>query len=232
MESALVYTRERRDLLLDLFRSGAILLGDAVRERFGLRSPIYINMRGPLYDNPGLLWRVGREYARKICDLAPDKAIPQCVVGIPATATPLALATALYSFQNHTSPAITFALLRKDSKTYPGHAPTYWIGTRDKGREYNLIDDVVASGETKRDAARKMQEDGLNITRVIVLVDREQGDGLRQEGFDLQSVFRITEVLDFYRAEKLISPDQHQTILDFLAQRRFDATPVTPADAQ
>jgi orotate phosphoribosyltransferase len=228
MESDLVYTPEQRDLLLDLFHSGAILLGDAVRERFGLRSPIYINMRGPLYDNPDLLWRVGREYARKICDLALDKTIPQCVVGIPDTATPLALATALYSIQNQTRPAITYALLRKDSKTYPGHAPTYWIGTRDTSREYNLIDDVVASGKTKRDAARKMQGDGLNIARVIVLVDREQGDGLRQEGYDLHGVLRITEVLNFYRAEKLISPDQHQTIVDFLAQHRFDAeTPLS-----
>ncbi len=81
---------------------------------------------------------------------------------------------------------------------------------------------------TTSPAAARLRQECLPLARVIVLVDREKGDGLRQEGFDLHSVFRITKVLDFYLAEKLISPAQHQTIVDFLAQRRFDAeTPLS-----
>ncbi|MSO19071.1 MAG: hypothetical protein EXQ56_01185 [Acidobacteria bacterium] len=288
------YTADQRTLLRDLFAAGCVLIGDEVERRVGLRSPIYINMRENLYAHPEVLWRIGGAFAGKIRERAKDSAsaarvskradgeltltpgdagspapqpIPQIVIGIPDTATPLALATALHAWQNPAAPEITFALLRKEAKRYPGHEESFWIGphqakpdpsraterhidgvqgapTRPAAtipgasesapvdapaggdscveREYNLIDDVVASGLTKRAAAAKLRAEGVPLTRIIVFFDRGQGDGLREEGFDLHSIFQLKDVVDFYHAEALITAADHQRIQQFLSTRRFD----------
>lgn len=225
MEPAL-YSEEQRVLLRQLLEAGAILFGDVIRARFGLNSPIYIDLREKLYSQPALLWNVGREFAKKICELTCDNPVPQCVVGIPDTATPLALATALYSWQRQTHPEIFYAMLRKEGKTYPGLPATHWIGMKDTGCEYNLIDDVVASGLTKRTSAAKMEREGIPLRRIIVLFDRQQGDGLRSEGFELHGIFRVPDILDFYLQENLIRREDHEKITQFLRSRRFDSTPI------
>lgn len=219
------YSERQQALLRDLFNAGAILFGDVIRSRFGLHSPIYIDLRECIYARPELLWQVGAEFAAKIRELSAANPVPQCVVGIPDTATPLALATAFYAWQEKFSPSITYAMLRKEAKVYPGLPAMHWIGRRDEACEYNLIDDVVASGLTKRAAVAKMQREGISVRRIVVLFDREQGDGLRGEGFELHGIFRVPDVLDFYRSENLIRPEEHDHVIRFLRSRRFDSVP-------
>jgi len=226
------FTDPQRELLEELLQAGAVLIGDVVRARFGLKSPIYFDLREALYSRPELLWKVAQEFVEKICELTRANPVPQCVVGIPDTATPLALATALYSWQNRswqnrTRPEIFYALLRKEGKTYPGLPTSYWIGKKDAaGCEYNLIDDVLASGLTKRAAAARMQQEGVPVRRIVVLFDRRQGDGLRNEGFEVHGIFPVPDVLDFYLERKLISAADHERIRRFLLTRRFDTAAV------
>ena len=49
----------------------------------------------------------------------------------------------------------------KEGKKYPGLPESYWVGSCDTGCEYNLIDDVVASGLTKRELFAAMAMQGL-----------------------------------------------------------------------
>jgi orotate phosphoribosyltransferase len=217
----MILTATQQSLLEDLFHAGAVLIGDEVRARFGLNSPIYFDLREPLHKRPDLLWNVGREFAEKICKLAGAGGSPQCVVGIPETATPLAVAASLYASQNGMRPRVACAVLRKEGKQYPGGHTSMWIGPRDVLYEFNLIDDVVASGETKRVAARRMRAEGIPLRRIIVLFDREQGDGLRDEGVDLHAIFTATDTLGFYRQRGLISAPQYSRIREFLSSRRF-----------
>jgi len=219
------FTEQQRELLEELLRAGAVLIGDVVRERFGLNSPIYFDLRETLYNRPELLWSVAREFVERICELARPNPVPQCVAGIPDTATPLALATALYAWQESASPEIFYALLRKEGKSYPGMPPSYWIGKKDTSCEYNLIDDVLASGLTKRAAAERMRREGLPVTRILVLFDRDQGDGLRSEGFQVHGIFPVPALLDFYLEQKLIHSADHARIRRFLETRRFDVAP-------
>ena len=222
----MAFTEQQQILLEELFRTGAVLIGNAVRTNFGLNSPIYFDLREPLHTHPDLLWKVGREFTLKLCDLIRENPVPQCVVGVPDTATPLAVATSLYASQNHVRPEIACALLRKEAKTYPGLPGTNWIGPKDPRYEYNLIDDVVASGLTKRTAAAKMRQEGIPLRRIIVLFDRQQGDGLRQEGFELHAIFSALDVLAFYAERGLVSKSDHSTIKGFLSSRRFDSSAV------
>lgn len=225
-KEAALFTEEQQFLLRDLFGAGAVLIGDVVRARFGLNSPVYFDLRESLYTQLDLLWRVGREFAGKISGLADGNPAAQCVVGIPDTGTPLALATALYAWHNRVRPEITYALLRKEGKAYPGLPASHWIGRRDAGGcEYNLIDDVIASGQTKRAAIGKMRDEGIAVRRILVLFDRGQGDGLRNEGFELHGIFCVQDVMDFYRDQKLVSGEDHRKVAEFLRRRRFDSQP-------
>jgi uridine monophosphate synthetase len=220
-----IFTKQQEEVLEELFHAGAVLIGDEVRARFGLGSPIYFNLREPLLSCPSLLWKVGGEFARTIRELAGEAGPTQCVVGIPDTATPLAVATALYASRSGVLPEIVCAALRKEGKQYPGMPASSWIGPKDSRYEYNLIDDVVASGETKRAAAATMQAEGIVVRRVIVLFDREQGDGLRLEGYDLHAIFTVSEALTFYVDRGLITREEDSRIREFLSSRRF--TPAT-----
>ncbi|MBI2818421.1 MAG: hypothetical protein HYX73_00440 [Acidobacteria bacterium] len=80
----------------------------------------------------------------------------------------------------------------------------------------------MASGLTKRTAAWKLEKEGILLQRIIVLFDRQQGDGLLAEGFKLHAIFYLTDVVDFLRANHLIHSKDHQRILEFLRSRRFD----------
>jgi orotate phosphoribosyltransferase len=117
-------------------------------------------------------------------------------------------------------------LLRKEGKAYPGMPSRYWIGKKDASCEYNLIDDVLASGQTKRAAVERMRQEGVPVRRIVVLFDREQGDGLRNEGYKVHGIFSVPAVVDFYLERKLISSADHARIREFLQVRRFDAAAV------
>ncbi|HWP84945.1 MAG TPA: hypothetical protein VNN17_07135 [Terriglobia bacterium] len=226
------FSEPQKTLLEELFLAGAVLVGESVRARTGLNSPIYFDLREPLQTRPDLLGTVAREFALEICGLVGEDGPPQCVVGVPDTATPLAMATALYAAQNGLRPEIASGLLRKEARDYrrlPLARQMRWVGPKDEGREYNLIDDVVASGITKRAAAAAMRQEGIRLRRIVVLFDRQQGDGLREEGFDLHGIFTAMAAADFYLESGLIHPADHARIKQFLSSRRFDIAPVTLA---
>jgi orotate phosphoribosyltransferase len=227
--TAVRYTEQQQTLLEELFLAGAVLVGDEVRERVGLNTPIYFNLREPFHTHPGLLWKVGREFAEKIRELAGERAAPQCVVGIPYTATPLAIATARYASQNMEQPRFSWGLLRKDADAFPARPRTNnmaWVGPRDSEREHSLIDDVVASGMTKRSAAAAIGREGIALRRIVVLFDRGQGDGLRQEGFELHGIFTALGAVDYYLARGLIRTSDHSNIQQFLSTHRFDTASI------
>ena len=109
------------DLLEGFWRAGLILLGERVREQYGLATPIFIDLRHRLYDDVVLLRELGRALHGKIAGLAgASPANPQQVLGIPDTATPLALAAAMASLDS--ALPLHYAQLRKRPAAYPGGA--------------------------------------------------------------------------------------------------------------
>ncbi len=195
------------DPLLDAFwERGLILLGDRVREEYALRTPIFIDLRHGLYDDLDLLHALGQALHRRIFELAGDSPSRQQVVGIPDTATPLALAAALAS--RGTDQRLAYGQLRKRPADYPGgHSGTSaYMGVCDEGREITLVDDVIASGATKVWSTRYLKEAGLDVTRILVVVDREQGGDqpLRERGYPVHSLYRIREVVSYYRHRRMV----------------------------
>lgn len=197
----------QQDRILDAFwERGLILLGDRVREEYALNTPIFIDLRHGLYDDLDLLHAVGQALHRKIFDLAGDSRRPQQIVGIPDTATPLALAAALAS--RGTGQPLAYGQLRKKPAAYPGgHSGTSaYMGTCDPDREITLIDDVIASGGTKIWSTRFLREAGLEVARILVVVDREQGGDreIREMGYPVHCLYRIREVVAYYRERNMV----------------------------
>ncbi len=212
------------DPLLDAFwERGLILFGSRVREEYALNTPIFIDLRHGLYDDLDLLHALGKALHRKIIQLAGDSRCVQQIVGIPDTATPLALAAALAA--RGTARPLAYGQLRKKPARYPGgrFGTSAYMGTCDASREITLVDDVIASGGTKIWSARFLRDAGLEVSRVLVVVDREQGGDLvvRAKGCPVHSLYRITEVVSYYRERKMVDDRTARIALAHVAGKRL-----------
>jgi len=218
------FTPKQKSLLIELKRAQIVMFGKDIRSKFGLNSPIYLDLRENLYERADLIWQIGGEFAEKIRSLTESPQLPQTVIGVPDTATPLALSTVLYSWRAETGPPMHYLLLRSKGKVYGSASPSYLIGKKHHGDcEYNLIDDVIASGLSKWKSLQKLEREGITIQRIIAFFDRQQGGAelLKKEGYPVHSVFKLLDVTAFYLQEGLITEAADRQIQEFLRTRRF-----------
>ena len=220
------YRSAQCELLEAFWDRGLVLLGERVEAEYALHTPIFIDLRHKLYDDLALLSLLGQELHRKLVSILEQEAkpdIPQQVIGIPDTATPLALSLALVS---HTSERpFHYGQMRKKPAAYPGGewGVSSYMGTRDQQREITLIDDVMASGKTKLWAIEELAKDGLKVSRVLVVVDREQGGDaiLGERGCPCHSLFKVSELIDYYRGAGKIDDATAQSALEHLKSKQF-----------
>mgnify|MGYP003733961949 CR=1 FL=1 len=71
-------------------------------------------------------------------------------------------------------------------------------------------------------AREVLEQAGLVVRDVLVLVDREQGGAadLAQRGYTLHALFRLTDVLAELGRAGRITAAQHDEVLNYLAQSR------------
>ena len=212
------------DPLLDKFwEAGLVLMGDRVREEYALKTPIFIDLRHKLYDDLDVLSELGRALYEKLLAVAGCGSEPQQVIGIPDTATPLALATALAS--QSTSRPIGYGQMRKKPASYPGgrSGGSSYMGTIDPERQITLIDDVMASGKTKRWAIEELRKEDLDVTRILVVVDREQGGrvDLGESPCPVYSLYTITGLIGYYAETGRVDAATARAALDHVHSKRF-----------
>ena len=211
------------ELLECVWRAGLILLGNQVRQEYGLATPIFIDLRHRLYEDVALVGALGRALHRKVSEVAGDGRAPQQVIGIPDTATPLALAAAMASLA--TPRPLLYAQLRKRPAAYPGgkSGVSAFMGTWQPGREVTLIDDVMASGRSKLWAIEELAKDSIPVARVLVVVDRQQGGDeiLAARGYRTYSLYTIGQVLDYYVVTGKVEAPVARDALDYLRAKQF-----------
>ncbi len=218
-------TPKQKSLLVELKGAEIVMFGKTIRTKYGLNSPIYLDLREHLYERADLIWKIGGEFAEKIQALTKNSQSPQTVIGVPDTATPLALSTVLYSSREETGPPMHYLLLRTEGKIYGSASPSYLIGKKHNGDcEYNLIDDVVASGLSKWKSLQKLEKEGITVQRIVPFFDRQQGgvELLEKEGYVVDSVFHLLDVTAFYLQEGLITETTHRQVQEFLRTHRFE----------
>jgi len=87
------------------------------------------------------------------------------------------------------------------------------------GEKVLLVDDLVTQADSKFEAIRAVEESGMQVVGLVVLVDRQQGgkQELEKSGYKLISAFTITELFDYYRNRGMITPEKHAECLAYLA---------------
>lgn len=117
-------------------------------------------------------------------------------VGGPALgACPLVTAISLAS--ERAGKGIPAFIVRKEPKS---HGTEAWIeGMKNlrAGMKVALVEDVVTSGESLVAAAAHVRQAGLQVVRVLTVVDREEGgrEVFAREGLTLEALFTKTELL-------------------------------------
>jgi orotate phosphoribosyltransferase len=93
------------------------------------------------------------------------------VGGLTFGADPIAVATAFASELNH-QPIQAFSI----RKTRKDHGIIRWVeGDVHPGQPVAIIDDVATTGGSTIKAIERAREEGLNVVKAVILVDRQEG---------------------------------------------------------
>jgi len=119
---------------------------------------------------------------------------PRAAGGPTLGSDPIAAAMAVVShLEGDPLPAF---IIRKEPK---GHGTRAWVeGAKylENGTPVAIVEDVVTTGGSSIKAAEKAKEAGLDVVKIVCLVDREEGgeQAIRAAGYDFDRILTVTEV--------------------------------------
>lgn len=117
--------------------------------------------------------------------------------GLTLGADPIADAVAYTSFVRN-SPVEAFVI----RKTAKAHGTMQWIeGNMAAGDKVAIVDDVITTGKSTIEALTKAKDAGLDIVKVIALVDRQEGgrENIEATGHTVEAIITREEVMRLYR---------------------------------
>ena len=88
-------------------------------------------------------------------------------------------------------------------KTAKSHGTMQWIeGNITAGDKVVVVDDVITTGKSTIEAITRAKEGGLDVVKVIALVDRQEGgkENIEALGHKVETVVTREEVMELYRA--------------------------------
>jgi len=187
-----------------LFTAGCVKFGHFTLKS-GLESPIYVDLR-LLVSHPQLLREVAGAMAEKSRECEYDR-----IAAIPYAGLPIGVAICL---------ALDCPLV------YP-RAAVKDYGTRKaiegeftSGERVLVVDDLITRGDSKFEAIMPLENAGLAVRDVVVLIDREQGgkEDLAQRGYALHAVYGLLQLLTELRDAGCVSDAQFDEVCDYLAR--------------
>ena len=119
--------------------------------------------------------------------------------GLTLGADPIADAVAYTSYLKD-NPVESF-IVRKTAKS---HGTMQWIeGNIKSGDSIVIVDDVITTGQSTIEAINRTKEAGLHISKVIALVDRQEGGKQKIEslGYRVEAVVTRDEIMTHYRSD-------------------------------
>jgi uridine monophosphate synthetase len=191
-----------KKIVLKLNEIGAVKFGE-FKLKSGIMSPIYVDLR-LLISYPQLLQEVVVLFWQKVKDLKFD-----LIIGVPYTALPIATAISLQE-------NIPMIIRRKEVKEYGTKKAIE--GVYKQGQICLIVDDLTTSGASLFETIEPLEHEGLKVSDIVVLIDREQGGKkhLQEKGYNLQALLTISEVLDILLAEGKLTQEMYKKTLDFI----------------
>ncbi|GAC1644052.1 MAG: orotate phosphoribosyltransferase [Ktedonobacteraceae bacterium] len=194
-----------------LFDLGAVQFGNFTVSESAVSSPIFVNPK-VLISNPTAL-RVAAKLMQQEINLAQSLRRARVhsfniVAGVPVGGLILAAA---YSLE--TSTPMIYARIRPEGTGKRGIE-----GRFTKGDTALIIDDLITRGSSTIETAALLEENGLKVKDVIVLIDREHGaaERLHQHGYNLMSILKLDVMLTHYMSKGLISEETYRTCAEYL----------------
>ncbi|MGD8414423.1 MAG: orotate phosphoribosyltransferase [Candidatus Latescibacterota bacterium] len=155
----------------------------------GRKSNYYINGKLSTLDARGA-YLVARTFLAMMADDVPD-----AVGGLTLGADPII--GSILSLGGLEDLRLKGFIVRKEAK---GHGTRSQVEGPVEGNErVVIIEDVVTTGGSSMKAIKAVEELGCKVTRVLAVVDREEGgkENLAAEGYRLESIFTAKELLDY-----------------------------------
>lgn len=166
-------------------------------------SPIYINLR-LLQSFPEIMKEAVLALSELVKDIKFD-----VIAAIPIAATPLGTTLSLHL----NIPLIT-----------PRPPKTHGLGggldgVFEANQTALLLDDLVTKADSKLEAIKTLKEKGINVKELAVLIDRQQGgkEELKKYGINLNSVFTLSQLLDYYHKSGKINDELYGRTLTYLS---------------
>jgi uridine monophosphate synthetase len=191
-----------KDLVLKLHEINAVKFGE-FKLKSGIISPIYIDLRVTV-SYPEVLKMVANAMWDSIKDLNFD-----IMCGVPYTALPIAT---VMSVENN----IPMVMRRKEVKDYGTKKALE--GHYKEGQNCLVVEDLVTSGSSVFETIDPLEHEGLKITDIVVLVDREQGGKkhIEEKGYNLHSILTISEMLETLENEGKLDTEMVGKVKDFI----------------
>lgn len=210
----------KQQVALELINCGAVQFGS-----FKLKlheenpdaplSPIYLNLRTPDNPKPGPLTPNIVGMITVLMASLIDHLKFDLVCGVPNAGDPYA--NTLYALiQDLLTGIVRLGKSEQDGKRAVTHIlPGDW----QPDQTVLLVDDLITQAHSKLEAIEVLKGAGLIVRDLVVLVDREQGGvaDLEARGYATHSAFKLTELVNFYASEGLITRDFQKHVLAYLA---------------
>jgi uridine monophosphate synthetase len=195
------------NLYAKLFDCGCIKFGE-FKLKSGIMSPVYVDMR-TLVSYPDVLKSVAEAMLGIMKSLSYDR-----VAGIPYAGLPLGVAVSLEG-------GIPMLYPRKEAKSY-GTAKLI-EGAYNAGETVVVVDDIITDGASKIEAIAPLQEVGLVVKDVVIVLDREQGGAakLAQAGYTLHSIGTLSQILESLVRQGKVSAEKQAEVARFIAENQF-----------
>ncbi|MFH1291949.1 MAG: orotate phosphoribosyltransferase [bacterium] len=197
---------DTKELILKLHEINALKFGE-FKLKSGIMSPIYIDLRVTI-SYPEILKAIGEIMWGKVKNLNFD-----LISGVPYTALPIATAISL----EHNKPMV---MRRKEVKDYGTKKAIE--GVFEPGQNCLIIEDLVTSGSSVIETIEPTEHEGLKVTDVVVLLDREQGgkENLANKGYYLHTVFTMTELLNTLLENQKIDQIAYDNTIKFIQENQ------------
>ncbi len=158
----------------------------------GKMSRFYVNCK-PTTLNPRGIYLVGHLVFDAVRDLSLDG-----VGGLTFGADPIAVAAAFAS-ELKGQPVKAFSI----RKTQKDHGIIKWVeGDLKAGDTVAILEDVVTTGGSTLKAIERAESEGLNVSRVITLIDRQEGglEAIAGKIPDVSAIITREELMAFIQA--------------------------------